>query len=134
MGLPLGTFGVASQVPLMSAVDSFSDMAFPRDPSPTSSLWYPRHAHALICPLSTREVRRMVASAIGAKQADREDRIKRKARLCCSACLVKLTKVSQCSGEKKVCERVVSVSLNGPPIPSDRFSIEAAPQLGGAYI
>jgi hypothetical protein len=95
---------------------------------------HPGHPQALIDALASRKICWMVASVVGAKQADREDRMKREARLCCSSCLVKLTKVGQYSGEKKVCERAAAVNLDGPPIPGDRFGIEAAPQLGGAYI
>src|SRR5215471_7363574 len=82
-----------------------------------SALRHPRHAQALIGPFAPCEVRRMVASRAGAIAADRETRMKLKARPCCSACLTQLTKVRQCSGKIEVRYGIISVGLDGPSQP-----------------
>ena len=56
--------------------------------------------------------------------------MKLKARPCCSACLTQLTEMRQCSGKIEVRYGIISVGLDGPSQPCDRFGICAVPQLG----
>ena len=74
----------------------------------------------------------MVASGACAIAADRETRMKPKARACCTACLAKFTEVRQCSGKIELRCGKISVGLDGPSQPCDRFGIRAVPQLGHA--
>jgi hypothetical protein len=55
--------------------------------------------------------------------------MQRKARLYCSPCLIKLTKVGQLSGEIEVCHRIVTVGLDGSPQPRGRFGISPLPRV-----
>ena len=71
----------------------------PIDPSPTSPLWHPGHAHALIDALAPGEVSRIVARYVGAEAADGESRIERKPRLDRGPRLVKPTEMRQRGGE-----------------------------------
>src|SRR5229473_1961750 len=102
------------------------------DPSPTSPLRHPGHAHALIDALAASEESRIVAWQEGAEAAEGEVWIERKSGLRGGPRLVQRAEQRQGSGEKEMRHGIISIGLDGPLQPGDRFRIGAELQLGDA--
>ena len=76
----------------------------------------------------------MIARRCSAMAADGEARLKRKACLCFSPCLIQFPKMSQCSGKSEASKGVSSVGLDATAEQDDRFGVCPLPQLGDTDI
>jgi len=72
----------------------------------------------------------MATQGVGAIAADSEAWLKRKACLYCSPCVIQFAGIRQGCGELETRQRILWVSLDGPPQPYNRFSGGLLPQLG----
>src|ERR1700749_3828621 len=102
------------------------------DPSPTSPLWHPGHAHALVEALASSEVGRIVARHVGAEAGDGESRVERKPRLGRGSRFIKPTEVRQCGGKIDMRAGMISVDLDRATEPRDRLLVGTELQLGEA--
>src|SRR5882672_5768940 len=104
------------------------------DPSPTSPLRQPGHAHALNNALAPGEVSRIVARCADAEASDVEAWIERKSRLRDRPRLTQRAEQCKGSSEPKMRRRIISVSLDASTEPSDCFGICIELHLGEANI
>jgi hypothetical protein len=115
-------------------VAGYSRASFRQKITERSPLRHPCLSEAIDDTFALCQVNRIVAQCGNAEAADGEARIKRQSGLSGCPRLIQSAEQPQPGGEKEMRERIISVVLDGPAVPSDSFLIPPEKQHGGGGV